>query len=396
MVAIRFLYEGKTQSLLILTGIAVGTAVIVFLSSLITGLQETIIQRTLGTQAQIIIRPPDEVPQALNPQADARVERPAQRLRSIVGWVQVVAAVRRVPGVSAVAPTIAGPGFALRSRGANAIALRGIDPESYAGIVDLSRYVTAGTFRLGAFESVIGTELARDLGVGVGDKLRLQTAGGRTTVLRVSGLIDVGSRDLNLRWVFVSLKQAQTLLGVEGGVSTIEVRVADIFSATPIAEQIAERTGLRADSWMMTNAQLMVGLRSQSASSAMIQVFVILAVALGIASVLAVSVVQKAREIGIMRAVGTGESQILHIFLLQGFLLGLIGSGIGTLAGVGLSVFFAELTRSPDGSALFPLSLSWALYARAIAVATIVGVASAALPARRAARLDPAEVIRYG
>ncbi len=318
LVAIRFLYEGKTQSLLILTGIAVGTAVIVFLSSLITGLQESIIQRTLGTQAQIIIRPPDEVPRILYPQADARVERPAQRLRSIVGWVQVVDAVRNVSGVSAVAPTSAGPGFALRSRGANSIALRGIEPESYVGIVDLSRYITAGTFRLGAFESVIGTELARDLGVGVGDKLRLQTAGGRTTVLRVSGLIDVGSRDLNLRWVFVSLKQAQTLLGVEGGVSTIEVRVADLFSATPIAEQIAERTGLRADSWMVTNAQLMVGLRSQSASSTMIQVFVILAVALGIASVLAVSVVQKAREIGIMRAVGTGKSQILHIFFFLG------------------------------------------------------------------------------
>lgn len=396
IVAIRFLYEGKTQSLLILTGVAVGTAVIVFLSSLITGLQESIIQRTLGTQAQIVIRPPDEIPRTLKPEADARVERPAQRLRSIVGWAQVIDVVRRVSGLTAIAPTISGPGFALRSRGANAISLRGIDPESYTGIVDLSRYITAGTFRLGAFETVIGTELARDLGVNVGDKIRLQTAGGRTTVLRVSGLIDVGSRDLNLRWVFVSLRQAQTLLGVEDGVSTIEVRVDDIFSATPIAKQIADRTGLRADSWMTSNAQLMVGLRSQSASSAMIQVFVVLAVALGIASVLAVSVVQKAREIGILRAVGTSKSQILHIFLLQGLLVGLVGSGIGILAGIGLSVFFAELTRSPDGSALFPLSLSWALYARAIAVATVVGVVSAALPARRAARLDPAEVIRYG
>jgi lipoprotein-releasing system permease protein len=396
LVALRFLREGRMQTFLILTGVGVGTSVIVFLSSLITGLQQSIVERTLGTQAHVIIRPQEEIPQVLDSAADARVERPAQRIRSIVGWQQAIDLVDRVDGVVATAPAIAGPGLALRSRGTSSIVIRGIEPESYFEIVDLGRFITEGEFRLRGFDAVIGKDLASDLGVSVGDKLRVQTAGGRSAVLQVSGIVDAGNRTLNASWVFVSLRVAQTLLSLEGGVSTIEVRVSDIFGANPVADQIAQRTGLIADSWMTTNAQLMVGLRSQSASSIMIQVFVILAVALGIASVLAVSVVQKSREIGIMRAVGTRARQVLRIFLIQGLVVGLIGSAGGVLTGIGLSLFFASLARNPDGSATFPVALTWSLYLRATAVATIVGVVAAWLPARRAARLDPADVIRYG
>jgi len=396
LVALRFLREGRMQTFLILTGVGVGTSVIVFLSALITGLQESIIQRTLGTQAHVIVRPQEEVPQVLDSTADARVERPAQRIRSIAGWQQTIDLVRRADGVVAAAPAISGPGFAARSRGTSSILIRGIEPESYFRIVDLGQFVEQGEFRLRGFDAVIGTDLAEDLGVSVGDKIRVQAAGGRSAVLQVSGIIDAGNRTLNASWVFVSLRVAQTLLSLEGGVSTIEVRVADIFGADPVADQIAQRTGLIAESWMTTNAQLMVGLRSQSASSVMIQVFVILAVALGIASVLAVSVVQKSREIGIMRAVGTRARQVLRIFLIQGLLVGLVGSAGGVMTGIGLSLFFASLAKNPDGSATFPVALTWALYLRATAVATIVGVVAAWLPARRAARLDPADVIRYG
>lgn len=396
LVALRFLREGRTQSFFILTGVGVGTAVIVFLSSLITGLQESIIRRTLGTQAHIVVRPQEEVPQILDTAADARVERPAQRVRSIVGWQQTIDLVDHLPDVVAVAPTITGPGFALRTRGTSSVVLRGIDPDSYFRIVDLTPFVKSGEFRLRGFEAVIGVELARNLGVSVGDRIRVQAGTGRTAILQISGTVDPGNKDLSQRWVFVSLRLAQTLLGIEGGVSTLEVRVTDFFQAQPVADQIAQRTGLIADSWLASNAQLMVGLRSQSASSIMIQTFVILAVALGIASVLAVSVVQKSREIGIMRAVGTRASQIQRIFLIQGLLVGLVGSAGGVLTGILLSLFFASLARNADGSATFPVALTWTLYFRATMVATVTGVAAAFLPARRAAKLDPADVIRYG
>jgi lipoprotein-releasing system permease protein len=147
---------------------------------------------------------------------------------------------------------------------------------------------------------------------------------------------------------------------------------------------------------MAQNRDLMTGLRSQSASSIMIQVFVILAVALGIASVLAVSVVQKAKEIGILRATGTKAPAVTRIFLLQGAILGIAGSLLGIALGTVLALFFQSLARNPDGSATFPVALTGFLYGRSVAVALVVGVVAAIVPARDAARMDPATVIRNG
>ncbi|MCL4866355.1 MAG: ABC transporter permease, partial [Gemmatimonadales bacterium] len=377
-------------------GVGVGTTVIIFLSSLITGLQNSIIDRTLGTQAHVVVRMPDEVPQVLDTLADARVERPAQRIRSIVGWSQVLEVAAGLPGVTAAAPSISGPGLALRSRGSKAIVLRGIDPEDYFPIVDFGRFLVDGRFDLNGFNAVIGTELARDLGIRVGDKIRLQSAGERATILQVSGIIDAGVRDLNERFVFVSLRLGQTLLGLEGGVSTVELTVTDLFAATELANRLANRTGLRAESWMTINSQLMSGLRTQGSSSVVIQTFVILAVALGIASVLAVSVVQKSRESGSMRAVGTRASQVLRIFLIQGLVVGLAGSLGGAIGGFGLVTLFEFLTRNADGTTNLSFALSGPLFVRTSVIAVLVGLGAAALPARRAASLAPADVIRYG
>jgi lipoprotein-releasing system permease protein len=400
IVAVRFLREGRTQSLLILAGVSVGVGVIVFLSALIGGLQRSIVERTLGTQAHIVVRPPDEEPRRLREAAPetplSQVERPPQRLRSIVGWQQVAAAIEALPGVVATAATVAGPAFAVRGTASKSVAVRGVEPESYQRIVDVSRGLQAGHFRLTGFQAVLGAELARDLGLRLGDKVRLDAATGRSGVFTVVGLFDLGVRDLNERWVFVPLRAGQTLPALEGGVSTLEVKLDDIFAAADTADRIAERTGLVAESWTKINAQLLVALRSQSSSSIMIQAFVIIAVALGIASVLAISVVQKSREIGILKAMGTPTRRVVRVFLLQGALLGVAGSALGLLLGTALALFFARLATNPDGSATFPVDLTAELFVRASLIATLTGVLAAALPARRAARLDPAEVIRYG
>jgi lipoprotein-releasing system permease protein len=159
---------------------------------------------------------------------------------------------------------------------------------------------------------------------------------------------------------------------------------------------ISERTGLPADSWMKLNAQLLVGLRSQDSSKSMIQFFVVIAVALGIASVLIVSVVQKSKEIGILRAVGTPSRSILSIFLIQGGLLGALGSVVGCGLGTLFSLFFEKLAANPDGTPTFPVDLNPGLYLSASALAVGIGLVSALLPARRASKLDPATAIRYG
>jgi lipoprotein-releasing system permease protein len=253
-----------------------------------------------------------------------------------------------------------------------------------------------GAFDLTGARAVVGTEMARKFGIGVGGRLRIQAAGDRGGVYTVSGVFDFNSASLNESLVFISLRGAQTLFDLGGGVSALELRGSDVFAAEGTALRVADRTGLDAQSWMELNGDLLTGLRSQSMSSIMIQVFVILAVALGIASVLAVSVVQKSREIGILRATGTQARSIMRIFLVQGLVLGAVGSLIGIAIGTGLALFFATLARNPDGSPTFPVALTGLLYGRSVAIAMAVGLIAAALPARDATRMDPATVIRDG
>lgn len=403
-VALRYLRDGRLQTLLILTGIGVGVGVIIFLSALITGLQDRLIDRTLGSQALVSVRPPEEMPRVLAREDGdgaerveiVEVERPAQRVRSIAEWQAIGASIERLPGVTAVAPTVNGPGIAVRGLGSVSVSIRGIEPSSYLAIVDVEERLVEGALSLDGFRAVVGTGLAESLGVGVGGRVRLQVAGDRGGVFTGAGVSDYGSTDLNERLVLVSLPSAQNLFDLEGGVSSLEIRNRDVFEADVLATRIAERTGTDTESWIARNEDLLVGLRSQSLSSVMIQVFVVIAVALGIASVLTVSVVQRSREIGILRATGTRASSVTLVFVLQGAILGLLGSLLGIGLGSALSWLFQGVARNVDGSATFPINLTGWLFLRSAGVALGVGVLASLVPARSAARMDPATVIRDG
>ncbi len=393
-IATKFLREGKAQSTLILVGIAVGVAVIVFLTALITGLQGNIINRTLGTQAHIKVQPTEEINRILPP-ADGSVQlvldnKRAQRLRAINNWQQVRDVLDTLPHVTAVSPVISGPAFARRGEALQSVALVGIDAARYQRIIPIQDDIIDGVFRIGTGDTVIGKQLAADLGLRVGDKLRLDGGQGRESVVNVAGIFELGVRELDSRYVYLDLKQAQSLLNLPGAATVIDITVDDIFTAQTIAARIARLTGLKAESWMETNGQLMNALRSQSLSTQMISAFVALSVALGIASVLSVSVVQRTREIGILRAMGTTRRQMLWVFLVQGALFGLAGSLLGGVAGYGLVGAFNTF-----GPKLFFIPMNPWLLVAAAALATVAGVVSAAVPARRAARLDPVEAIRH-
>jgi lipoprotein-releasing system permease protein len=398
LVALRFLREGRMQTLLIMAGVTVGVAVVVFITALITGLQANLVQRTLGSQAHIVIRPPEEVARPTLDRASAdiaaRVESRAQRLRSIDQWEAVFARLAETPGIVGASPMVSGPAFASRGNASKSVAILGVDAELYRKVVSIEDDMVAGRFRPSGTDAVIGIELARDLGVAMGDKIRLATAGNREDLVTVVGMFDVGTKDLNRRWVFTSMKLAQNLLDLPGGVTNIDLTVSELFGAEATARTIAGQTGLLAESWMQTNAQLLSALRAQTASTLTIRVFVTLIVALGIASVLVVSVVQKQKEIGILRAMGASQGRILRVFLIQGGLVAVVGSILGSAIAAALVSLFARFVRSADGSALFTPLLEPSLFFTTWLVALATGVLAATLPARRAAKLDPAQAIR--
>jgi len=400
-VALRYLRDARGQTALILSAVAVGVAVVVFLSALINGLQASLIDKTLGTQAHITLHTPREVPRpivlATRTLAIARVVQPAsQRLRSIDGWSGVVTDVERLAGIIAMSPMVTGFGFAVRSEAKEAIAIRGVIPERLLAIIDIRKRMVAGLFDVTGDSVVIGSTLAQALDARVGEKIHIVTTEGADEAATISGIFTVGNEGANKAWVITSLRHAQSLYGLPGGATALEVKVADVFNAEGVARALHERTGLEADSWMKQNAELLSGLTAQNNSKLLIQFFVILAVALGITSVLAVSVVQKSREIGILRGVGTPSRRVLAVFLIQGGVLGLIGSFIGSGMGAILAKLFEALGRSANGEPQFPVTLSLSLFVSASMLATSVGLLAAVIPAIRASHIDPATAIRNG
>jgi len=396
--AMRFMREGLAQTLLIIVGVALGVGVIVFMSALIAGLQSNIIRRTLNYMAPIVVVPPEQVarPQRGDEKsALATLVQPrSQQLRSIDQWQKALAQIRRLPDVAAATPVVSGPGFALRGDASNSVSMTGIEPDSYLQVIGLGDKIVAGRLLLGASDIVIGTELGKDLGAGIGDKLRLTTARGGTETLTVAAIFDFGNRGVNERNVYVGLRTAQNLLDLAGGVSSINVKVQEPFAAETIAQTIQGQTGLQADSWIKTNAQFFTAMAAQSLSNTLIRLFVGLTAALGIASVLVVSVVQKSKEIGILRAMGTTRGQVLRLFLLQGAFMGLVGSLFGSALGWAFLMVWRGIARAPDGTPIFVIAVEPKLFLIAAAGATLVGTLAAVIPARRAARLDPAVAIR--
>lgn len=395
------------QTLLIIGGVALGVSVIVFISALISGLQSNLFRRTLDFQAQIIILPPEEVARplrssnsdsAMSPANDNQnailVQPRAQRLRSVDQWQKVRDQLLKMKNVVVVSPVVSGAGFVIRADANRAITLTGIEPDSYLRLIALKEKIISGSANVTSSDILVGTDLAKDMGVALGDKLTLRTASGGTAILTISGIFDFGNKGQNQRSVYVAFRTAQSLLNLAGGASSLEVNVIDPFSAETIAQDIHVQTGLKAESWIFTNAQFFSALAAQSMSNTIIRFFVGLTAALGIASVLVVSVVQKSKEIGLLRATGTSKQQILRIFLLQGSLMGLMGSVVGSAMGWAFLTAWRGIAKNADGTPLFAINFDPMLFFYAALGATLVGTLAAVFPALRAAKLDPAVAIR--
>jgi len=397
-VAVRFLREGRLQTLLIMVGVAAGVAVIAYISALVTGLQENTFKKTLGGQPHVTLRALDDAVTSARAgvpgeQRITDTQPRAQRLRSVGNWQSMLPLLERMPQVAAVSPMVAGGGLALRGEATQSIALAGVDLDRYDRVVRLREKVVAGVASLAPGEAIIGTELASDLGVRPGDRLTVLTGAVSETV-RVTALVDLGVRELNRRTVVVPLRLAQSLFSLPGGATNLDLAMVDVWGAKLFAAGLRAQYAYKVESWQETNAQLVSALNAQSVSTGLIRAIVLVVVVLGIASVLVVSVVQKRREIGILRAMGATRGQMVRVFLVQGGIVGAVGSVFGLVLAVAMIWLFTKFVRGSDGEPLFLIVLPMALAVQVALVATVCGVLAAVAPARRAAAMDPAQAIR--
>jgi lipoprotein-releasing system permease protein len=397
--AIRFLREGRLQTLFIISGVAIGVGVIVFMSALLSGLQANLFYRIMSSQPHITLERPKQVVTSVRKaepgqQIISAVQMPQQRVSAVDQWQKVRDLMRLREDVVAVSPTVTGPAFVVKGSSNQAISLTGIDVEQYIKIVPLPEKMVSGTYLLTNNDIMIGTQLAEDMGMQLGDKLRVATAEGASRILTIVGIFDFGNRSANQRTTFVLLSTAQNLLNLAGSVTSIDMTVKDPYAAETIAQSIASETGLNALSWIANNSQFFQGMNAQTMSSMLIRLFVGLSVAAGIASVLVVSVVQRQKDIGILRAMGGSRGQVMRVFLIQGAVVGLLGSMLGSFLGFLLLSAWRLAAKNPDGSVMFVITIEPKLFMFAALIATLTGLVAAVTPAIRAARLDPVVAIR--
>ena len=397
-IALRFLKSGKAQTLFILLGIAIGVSVQIFLGSLITSLQDSLVDRTIGNSSHITLSSGDDRITALLNQpgeGDNLLRGNYNNLnKGINNWEILTADIRQDPGVTAVSPAVQGTGLIRSSGKSFSVQIKGIQLEDADQIYDISSRILQGTGELSGNGLLIGTDLAKEMGVSPGGPISLLLPNGETVQMLVIGIFDLENEALNEALVFADLPRAQKLFGLGSSVSFVETQLEDPFSADVVAEDWTSRFGnVKISDWKGQNASLLSALASQSSSSYTIQFFVILAVTLGISSVLAVSVVQKSKEIGILKAMGATRESASKIFLLQGLILGVIGAVSGSLIGVLLiqSFQFFNTGESSFDIAIKPMSVVM-VGLIAIGASTIASV----IPARSSANLNPMEAIKNG
>lgn len=380
-IAVRFLKSAKGQTIMIILGIAIGVSVQVFIGSLIQGLQKGLIDKTIGNSSQITITSmlPD---------------------RSIPDYRKVMEkAAASDSRITAVSPVLDGSVLLQSGSESQSLLVRGVEPERADGIYDFSGNLESGKLPSQDFEIILGSDLKEEYGFNLNQTVSITTSTKETFVCKIVGFFDLGVASINKSWGIVTLKSAQNIFGTGDRITSIEMQVNDksIFLADTIAAGVENQINddrIKTDNWKAQNEQLLSGLQGQSISSYMIQIFVLVSVVLGIASVLAITVLQKSKQIGILKAMGIKNSSTAYVFLFEGLILGIFGAVMGILLGLGLSFSFTKFALNPDGTPVINLFIDPAFITVSGAIAVAASVIAALIPAIRSSRLNPIDIIR--
>ncbi len=402
--AVRHLRAGGRQTLLTVSAVAAGVIIVVFVTALIFGLQGRWTEVLTEAIPHITIRVTELTPMALAdiPGVSAGavstlIEQRAPQRRNIENWAQVVVIVRDIPGVRVVAPAVSNQAFASKGGNPIGVSVIGADPDIQDQVTPVTENLIAGHYRgLTSEEIVIDYELARDLNVSTGDRIRLTSSTGAVESFTIAGIYSQGRGRGS---AYITLRTAQSLYGLGTAINTIQVKVLNIYEADRVAGRIRALVPYEARSWIQEFPQFLSTLRMQTASAYLISGFSLIASSFAIASILIVSVLQKSKQIGILKSMGARRRQILRAFLLEGLGIALVGSVAGASFGT-LIVYLLSLIEQPitrvgqQPEALFPVAIIPASIGLTMVAATVSTVVAALLPARRAARLNPVDVIR--
>ena len=393
--------SAKKQTIVIVLGIAVGVSVQVFIGSLISGLQVDLIDTAVGSTTQITVSSDIDRTIDLN---SGEISLPVITDDSISTAIKDVS-----EDLIYVTETLDVIGFIEKEGIEKQVVFRGFDLDQAEGIYKLEsdEKLVYGRMPEASDEMILGIDFYNEYeenDINLYDEnnpitvdVRRQGSNELVT-FKIVGFFDLGVKALNNAWGIGSIEATRSVYGIDDYyISTIEMQVSDPFLAQELAVEIQNKIGdtYEITNWMDEQASLLSGLQGQSISSLMIQVFVIVAVVLGISSTLAITVLQKSKQIGILKAMGLTDKDASFVFLSEGVILGVFGAITGVILGVGLSVMFVTFAiDQTTGDPVVPLNIDPGFIVLSAFIALFASILSALLPARRSSKMTVIEVIR--
>jgi lipoprotein-releasing system permease protein len=407
-VSLRYLLAKRRQTFISLitfisiAGVAVGVTALIVVLAVMNGFQDDLRSRILGITSHVVVG-------SFN---GAFGDYPA-----------LMKEVEKEPGVVAATPFVYAQVMVSSGKSVSGAILRGIDPQTAAKVINIQENMLRGnladlrtepTSASGSSPQqgiILGVELSNNLGLRQGEWVTVISPTGRLTpmgqvpkskLFQVVGIIQSGMYEYDNTLAYISLAAAQQFLGIGDTVSGIELKVNDIYRAREIAETLRSRLGLPfwVRDWMQMNRNLFSALKLEKVVMFIILTLIILVAAFNIVSSLIMLVMEKTRDIAILKAMGATTASIRKIFVMEGFLIGTSGTLLGLLGGFILCSLlkkyqFIELPRDVYYISTLPVKME-ALDVGMIALAAIlISLVATLYPSRQAAKLDPAEALRY-
>ena len=408
-IAVKHLLARKRQSLVSLLGIVLGVAFFLTISSLMQGSEKDFIRRLVDNMPHIFVtdtyRNPrlQPVERLYNSEGaiEVRSVKPVTETRGIRGYEQVVDYLRTLPGVEA-SPVLGGQGV-LSFAGKNvSVALDGMIPEDIQDVVTIQDYMISGSISdliTNPNGIVLGEELLRTFSLESGDNITITAPTGQVRTAKIIGVFRTGRSDFDLNHGFVSLKSMQVLMNRPHRANTIIVKLPDPYRAREVAADLERRFSYKSISWQEASEDLMSTLAIRNIIMYSVVSSVLIVAAFGIYNVISTVVMEKHRDIAILKSMGFLARDIQRIFVIQGFILGIVGGLLGLPLGSALMYALLQVEFKPPGSTqpiVMPLDWGWMQFAIASGFAMSVALIAAFLPARKGARVQPVDILRGG
>jgi len=405
-IALSHLAGRRRQTIVSLLGVVLGVAFFLAVSSLMRGSEKDFIKRLVDAAPHVTVS--DELRTApLQPAArvfaggavTVRNVKPLAERRGIRQYRQRLALIETLPGVR-VAPVLVGQAIFSFAGRDEAVTLSGIVPQRMKGVSTIEEHMIAGS--LDAVDAdtngiIIGTGLAAKLSLNMGKTISVVSPEGNVRVMRVVGIFRTGRVDYDDKQTFAQLKRVQAILDRPDVANAFVIQITDPYQARAVAARIEALIGYKSVSWQESNEDLLSTLVVRNVIMFSVVGAILLVAAFGIYNVISTVVLEKIRDIAILKSIGFQARDIRRIFLLEGALIGGGGSVAGMLLGsLLMRVIHSIQIRVPGQTDPIQLPTYWGIdqFAMAVAFALIAAVAAAYLPARKGGRVQPVDILR--